>query len=67
VIGDCVFKRSVKNILFLGFLDSFSSFIVLISLIFYHLTNVRDIFKDYCYGPRDSGSISNKTIETGTQ
>ena len=46
VIGDCVFKRSVKNTLSLGFLDSFSSFVILIPLIFYYLTNIRDIFKD---------------------
>ena len=47
VVGDCVFKRPVKNTLFLGFSDSFSSLIMLISLIFYYLTNVRDILKDY--------------------
>jgi len=46
VIGDCVFKRSIKNALSLGFLDGFSSLITLISLILYHLTNVRDVFKD---------------------
>jgi hypothetical protein len=46
VIGDYIFKRSVKNTLSLGFLDSFSSFIILISLIFYYLTNIRDVFKD---------------------
>jgi hypothetical protein len=46
VVGDCVFKRPVKNTLSLGLSDSFSSFITLISLIFYHLTNVRDISKD---------------------
>ena len=46
VIGDCVFKRSVKDTLSLGFLDGFSSFIILIPLIFYHLTNIRDVFKD---------------------
>jgi len=42
-----VSKRPVKNILSLGFLDSFSGFIALISLIFYYLTNVRDVLKDY--------------------
>ena len=46
VIGDYVFKRSVKNTLSLGFLDGFSSFVILISLIFYHLANIRDVFKD---------------------
>ena len=46
VIGDYVFERSVKNTLSLGFSDSFSSFIILIPLIFYYLTNIRDIFKD---------------------
>ena len=46
VIGDYIFERSVKNTLSLGFLDSFSSFIILIPLIFYHLTNIRDVFKD---------------------
>jgi len=46
VIGDCVFKRSIKDILFLGLLDGFSSFIILVSLIFSHLTNIRDIPKD---------------------
>ena len=46
VIGDYVFKRSVKNTLSLGFLDGFSGFITLISLIFYYLTNIRDVFKD---------------------
>ena len=47
VIGDYISKRPVKNILSLGFLDSFSNFIVLISLIFCYLINVRDILKDY--------------------
>ena len=47
VIGDCVSKRPVKNILSLGFLDGFSGFITLISLIFCYLTNVRDVLKDY--------------------
>ena len=46
VIGDYVFKRSVKNLLSLGLLDGFSSFIIPISLIFSHFTNVRDIPKD---------------------
>ena len=46
VIGDCVFKWSVKDILFLGLSDGFSSFIIPVSLIFSHLTNVRDILKD---------------------
>jgi len=46
VIKDYVFKRSVKDILSLGLLDSFSSFITLVSLIFSHLANVRDIPKD---------------------
>ena len=46
VIGDYVFERSVKNTLSLGFLNSFSSFIALIPLIFYYLTNIRDVFKD---------------------
>jgi len=40
-------KRPIKNILSLGFSDGFSSFIILISLIFYYLTNIRDILKDY--------------------
>jgi len=46
VIGDCVFKRSIKDILSLGLLDSFSSFIAPVSLIFSYLANIRDIFKD---------------------
>jgi len=46
VIEGCVFKRSIKDILFLGLLDGFSSFIALVFLIFSHLTNVRDIPKD---------------------
>ena len=46
VIGDCVFKWSVKNILFLGLSDSLSSFITLVSLIFSYFANVRDIPKD---------------------
>jgi hypothetical protein len=46
VIGDCVFKRSVKSLLSLSLSDSFSSFIAPVSLIFSHLTNVRDIPKD---------------------
>ena len=37
-----MFKRFIKNILFLGLLDSFSSFIILISLILSYLTNIRD-------------------------
>ena len=45
VIGDYVFKRSVKSLLSLSLLDSFSSFIVPVSLIFSYLTNVRDIPK----------------------
>jgi len=46
VVGDYIFQQSIKNILSLGFLDGFSSFIILIPLIFYHLTNVRDVLKD---------------------
>jgi len=46
VIGDCIFKWFVKDILSLGLLDSFSSFIILVSLIFSYLTNVKDIPKD---------------------
>ena len=46
VIGDCVFKWSVKNILSPGFLDSLSSFVILVSLIFSHFANIRDIPKD---------------------
>ena len=46
VIGDCVFKRPIKNLLSLGLLDSLSSFIIPISLVFSYLTNVRDIPKD---------------------
>ena len=46
VIGDCVFKRSVKDILSPGLLDSLSSFITLVSLIFSYFTNIRDIPKD---------------------
>jgi len=46
VIRDYIFKRSVKDILFLGLLDSFFSFITPVSLIFSYLTNVRDIPKD---------------------
>ena len=47
VVGDYVFKWPVKNILSLGLLDSFSSLIILISLILYYLTNVSNILKDY--------------------
>jgi len=47
VVGDYVFQRSIKNILSLGFLDGFSSFIALIPLIFCYLTNVRDVLEDY--------------------
>ena len=46
VIGDCVFKWSVKSLLSLSLLDSFSSFIIPVSLIFSYLTNVRDVPKD---------------------
>jgi hypothetical protein len=46
VIKDYIFKQSVKNILFLGFLDGFPSLIILVSLIFSHFTNIRDVFKD---------------------
>jgi len=46
VIGDCVFKRSVKDILSLGLLDGFSSFITLVFLIFSYFANIRDIPKD---------------------
>ena len=46
VIGDYVFKRSVKSLLSLSLLDSFSSFIILVSLIFSYLTNIRDVPKD---------------------
>jgi hypothetical protein len=42
-----MFKRPVKNTLSLGLSDSFSSLIILVSLIFYYLTNVRDVLKDY--------------------
>ena len=47
VIENCIFKWPIKNILFLGFLDGFSGFIALIFLIFCHLTNVRDVLKNY--------------------
>ena len=46
VIKDCIFKRFIKNTLFLNFLNGFFSFITLIPLIFYYFTNVKDIFKD---------------------
>ena len=46
VVGDYVFQRSVKSILPLGLLDVFSGFIALIPLIFCHLANIRDVFKD---------------------
>ena len=46
VVGDCVFKWPVKNILSLGLSDSFSSLIILIPLILSYLTNIRDILKD---------------------
>ena len=46
VVEDYVFKRSVKSLLSLSLLDSLSSFITLVSLIFSHLTNVKDIPKD---------------------
>ena len=46
VIEDYVFKWSVKNFLSLGLLDSLSSFITPISLIFSHFTNIRDIPKN---------------------
>ena len=47
VVGDYVFKWPIKNILSLGLSDSFSSLIILISLILYYLTNVSNVFKDY--------------------
>ena len=46
VIEDYIFKRSVKSLLSLSLLDSFSSFITPVSLIFSYLTNIRDIPKD---------------------
>ena len=46
VVEDCIFKRSIKNTLSLGLLDSFSSLITPVSLIFSYLTNVRDVPKD---------------------
>jgi len=46
VIGNCVSKWPIKNSLFLGFLDSFSSLIILISFVFSYLANIRDISKD---------------------
>jgi len=46
VVGDYMFKWSVKNTLSLGFLDGFSGLITLISLILCHLTNVRDVFNN---------------------
>ena len=46
VVEDYIFKWSIKNILSLGFLDSLSSFIILISLIFSHLADISNIFKD---------------------
>ena len=47
VVEDYVFKWPVKNILSLGLSDSFSSLIILISLILYYLTNVNNVLKDY--------------------
>ena len=46
IIEDYVFERSIKSLLSLSLLDSFSSFITLVSLIFSYLTNIRDIPKD---------------------
>jgi len=46
IVKDYVFKWSVKNTLSLSFLNNFSNFITLISLIFCHFTNIKDIFKD---------------------
>ena len=46
VVGDFIFQQSVKNILSLGFSDSFPGFIALIPLIFYYFTNIRDVLKD---------------------
>jgi len=46
VIGDYVFKWSIKDILSLGLLDSLSSFIILVPLIFSYLINIRDIPKN---------------------
>ena len=46
VIKNYIFKQSIKNILSLDFLDSLFSFIILVPLIFSHLTNIRDIPKD---------------------
>jgi hypothetical protein len=46
VIGDYMFKRSVKSLLSPSLSDSFSSFITPVSLIFSHLTNIRDVPKD---------------------
>jgi len=46
MVRDCVFERSVKNTLSLNFLNDFSNFITLISLIFYYFTNIGNIFKN---------------------
>ena len=46
VVRDYILKQFIKNILSLGFLDGFPSLITLVSLIFSHPTNVKDIFKD---------------------
>ena len=46
VVGDYVFQRSAKSLLSLSLLDSFSSLIIPVSLIFSHLTNIRDVPKD---------------------
>ena len=41
VIGDCVFKRSVKSLLSLSLLDSFFSFITLSYLLFSYRNLIR--------------------------
>ena len=46
IVGDCVFERSIKSLLSPSLSDSFSGFIAPVSLIFSHLTNVRDVPKD---------------------
>jgi len=46
VIKDCMFEWPIKNILSPGFLNGFSGFIALISLIFCHFINIKDVFED---------------------
>ena len=46
VVKNYIVKQFIKNILSVGFLDSLFNFIIQIFLIFSHLTNINNIFKN---------------------